>query len=131
MRILILDNILLQLRKRTPLPSFTTTPRTPRIPRQELVQHFAQQLMRHQRRVLLIANDDPRDPLRSCVSVEGVGLLFDVLALARASALGDRFAEEGHEFADAAAGEAGVGGEVAFGAEFYGGFVFIAEDLKR
>lgn len=127
MRILILLDILLQLRKRTlgALP----TERTPRIPRQKLIHDLAQQLMRHQRRVLLIADDDPRHSFTSCVGVEGVRLLFDVLSLAGPCALRDGLGEEGHEFADAGAGEAGVGGEIAFGAEFDGGLVFIAEDL--
>jgi hypothetical protein len=61
--------------------------------------------------------------------MEGVALLFDVLPLAGPGSLGDGLGEEGHEFADGGAGEAGVGGEVAFGAEFDGGFVLVTEDL--
>ena len=87
--------------------------------------------MRHERRILVIGNNDPRDSLRPCVGVEGIALLLDVLALTRVRALGDGFAEERHEFADAGAGEAGVGGEVALGAEFDGGFAFVLEDLAN
>ena len=85
--------------------------------------------MRDERRILLVADDDPRDALGARISVESVGLLFDVLALAGARALGHGFGEEGHEFADGGAGEAGVGGEVALGAEFDCGFGFVFEDL--
>ena len=85
--------------------------------------------MRYQRRVLLIADDDARHSLTSGVSMEGVGLLFDVLTLAGTGSLGDGFAEKRHKLADAGAGEAGVGGEVALGAEFDGGLVLVLEDL--
>lgn len=61
--------------------------------------------------------------------MEGIGLLFDVLSLARPGALGDGFAEEGHEFADGSTGESRVGGEIALCAELDGGFVLILEDL--
>ena len=77
----------------------------------------------------MVADDDPGDAFAPGVGVEGVGLLFHVLTLAGAGAFGDRFAEEGHEFADAGAGEAGVGGEVAFGAEFDCGLFLVFEDL--
>ena len=100
-----------------------------RILRQKLIHDLPQQLMRHQRRVLVIADNYPRHAFAPSVRVEGVALLLDVLSLARGGALGDGFGEEGHEFADAGAGEAGVGGEVALGAEFDGGFGFVLEDL--
>lgn len=59
-----------------------------------------------QRGVLLVADDYAGDALRARVCVERVGLLFDVLSLTGLCALGDGFAEEGHELADGAAGEA-------------------------
>lgn len=80
-------------------------------------------------RVLLVADDDAGDTLRAAVSVEGVGLLFDILALAGLGALGDSFAEKRHELADRGACEARVAREVALGAEFDGRLVFILEDL--
>lgn len=86
--------------------------------------------MRDERRVLLVGYYDAGDSFATGVGVEGVGLFFDVLALAGPGALGDGFGEEGHEFADAGAGEAGVGGEVAFGAEFYCGLGFVLQYLQ-
>lgn len=62
--------------------------------------------------------------------MESVGLLFDVLALAGFCAFCDGFGEDGEEFADVGAGEAGEGGEIAFGAEFDGGFGFVFENLR-
>ena len=85
--------------------------------------------MRDEGGILVIADDDAGDAFGAGVGVEGVRLLFYVLSLPWSCAFRDGFGEEGHEFAHAAACEAGVGGEVAFGAEFDGGFVFILEDL--
>ncbi len=85
--------------------------------------------MRHKRRVLVVADDDSCNTFRPRVGVEGVALFFDVLSLAGLGALGDGFGEEGHEFADGGAGEAGVGGEVAFGGQFDCWFGFVFEDL--
>lgn len=79
--------------------------------------------------VFLIRDDDAGDAFAAAVGVEGVGLLFDVLALARLGAFGDRLCEEGHELADTGAGEAGVAAQVAFGAQLDGRLVFILEDL--
>lgn len=87
--------------------------------------------MRHQRRILLITDYDRRHALAPRVRVEGVALFFHVLTLAGAGSFGDGFAEEGHELPDAAAGEAGVGAEIAFGAEFDGGLRFILQDLPE
>ena len=85
--------------------------------------------MRHQSRVLLVADDDARYALGACIGVEGVRLLFHILPLAGSCPLRYGFAEERHEFANAGAGEAGVGGEVAFGAELDCRFFFILQDL--
>lgn len=63
----------------------------------------------------MIRDNDAADALAAAVGVEGVGLLLDVLALARLCALGDGLGKEGHELADAGAGEARVLGEVLFG----------------
>ncbi len=77
----------------------------------------------------MVADDDASDAFAASVGVEGVGLLFDVLPLPGSCAFGDGFAEERHECADAGAGEAGIAGEVAFGAEFDGGLFLVFEDL--
>lgn len=87
--------------------------------------------MRHERRIFMIADNNPRDALTPRIGVEGITLLFDVLALTGTGALGDGFGEERHEFADGGAGEAGVGGEIALGAEFDGGFGLVFEDLRE
>ena len=94
------------------------------------VESVCLQLMRHQRRILLITDNYPRNALTPRVSVERVALLLDVLSLSGFRAFRDGFAKEGHEFADGGAGEAGVGGEVALGGEFDGGFGFVLEDLS-
>ena len=85
--------------------------------------------MSHQRGVFMVCDDYAGDAFGSGICVESIGLLFDILSLARSGAFGDGFGEDAHEFADAATGEAGEGGQVALGAEFDGGFVFILEDL--
>lgn len=127
LRILVFLNILLQLRERH--LAIAVLPCAAGIPRGELVQDLAQQLMRNQRRVFVVAYDYAGDALAASIGMEGVRLLLDILSLAGSGALCYGFAEEGHEFADAATGEAGEGGEFAFGAEFDGWLVFILEDL--
>ena len=77
----------------------------------------------------MIADDDTGHTLASTVSVEGIALLLDVLPLAWGGTLRDGLGEEGHELANGSASEAGVGGQVALGAEFDGGFALILEDL--
>lgn len=65
-----------------------------RVARQELVEDLGQQLVGDESRVLVVGDDDAGDALAAAVGVEGVALLFDVLALAWLGALGDRLAEE-------------------------------------
>ena len=92
---------------------------------EELVDDLGEDLVRDERRVVFVGYEEPGDAFGSGVAVEGVGwgrglsylgwmgprrggggtLLFDVLALAGAGALGDGFAEEGHELAVAGRGE--------------------------
>ena len=127
LRILILLQILLELRKRH--LGVRIRPTTPWKFAEKLIHNLAEQLVRYERRVLVVGDDYCGYAFGPRVGVEGVGLLFDVLTLARAGSLRDGFAEERHEFADAGAGEAGVGGEVAFGAEFDRGLFLVFEDL--
>lgn len=51
--------------------------------------------------VLVVGDDDAGDALTATVGVEGVALLFDILAGSGSCAFGDGLAEEGHEFAHA------------------------------
>lgn len=127
LRILILDNVFLQHRKGH--FSITICPGTPRVSREEFVQDFTQQLMRHHLGVFMIGDDDAAAAFGTSVRVEGVGLFLDVLPLARLGAFGNGFGEDGEELADVGAGEAREGGEVTFGGEFDCGFGFVAEDL--
>lgn len=127
LRILILLQILLELRERH--LGVGVRPTAARELADEIVQNLAQQLVRHERRVLVVADDDAGDALAARVRVEGVRLLLDVLPLAGVCALRDRFAEQRHEFAHAGAREARVGSQVAFGAEFDGGLCLVFEDL--
>lgn len=108
LRILILLDIFFERWEWTTLRPDITAERASRIPAQELINNLPQQLMCHQCRILLIANYDARDALGSCVCVESVRLLFDILSLAGAGAFGNCPREERHELADARAGEAGV-----------------------
>lgn len=126
--ILIFLQILLQCREGH-FTSLCIRPAAPRELGHELIHDLAEQLMRHQGGVLVIADDYAGAAFAAGVRVEGVGLLLDVLSLSWPGTFGDSFAEERHEFADARAGEAGVAGEIALGAEFDGGFAFIVEDL--
>lgn len=75
--------------------------------------------------VFLVGDDDGGDTLAAAVGVEGVGLFLDVLSLAGLCAFGDRLGEEGHELADAGAGEARVTAQVAFGAQLDGRLLFV------
>ena len=102
MRVLILDNILLQLRERQLLVAVLECGFG--VPAEELVDDLAEQLVRDEGGVFLVGDDDAGDTFAAAVGVEGVGLLFDVLPLAGLCAFGDSFGEEGHEFADAGSG---------------------------
>ena len=126
-RVLVLDNVLFESRERQ-LGVGVGKGRA-RVARQELVEDLGQQLVGDEGGVFLVGDDDGGDTLAAAVGVEGVGLLFDVLSLARLGAFGDRLCEERHELADTGAGEAGVAAQVAFGAQLDGRLVFILEDL--
>src|ERR1700761_1377748 len=89
--ILILHNILLEHWKRH--LRITIRPTTSWKLAQKLIQYLAQQLMRDERRVLVVADDDARHALAARVGMEGVRLLFDVLTLAGPGPFGDCFAE--------------------------------------
>ena len=81
---------------------------------QELVDYLAQKLVGHERRVLVVGDDDSADAFGPSVSVECVvcssvfapaavtglrTLLFDVLSLPSLCPFGDSLGEERHEFA--------------------------------
>ena len=125
LRILVLDDILLELGKRQ--CGVGRRPRGARVLGQELVDDLREQLVRHQRRVVVVADYDAGDALHAApVRVEcvvcksgarlelilhrketrlswmGVGACLVLPRLAVAAwpcALGHRFAEQRHEFA--------------------------------
>lgn len=66
---------------------------------EEFVDDFGEDLVGDEGGVVVVGDDDGGDAFGAAVGVEGVGLFFDVLALAGACAFGDGFGEEGHEFA--------------------------------
>lgn len=102
-----------------------TRPCAARVFAQEFVQNFAQQLMGHETRILVVGDDDPRNTFGSRVCVERILLLFNILSLSWLGALCDGFGKHGQELAYAAAGETREGGELGLGAELHGGLVFI------
>lgn len=126
-RVLVLDNVLLELRERQ--LSVGVGKGSARVARQKLVQDLGEQLVGNQGGVFLVGDDDAGDALAAAIGVEGVGLLFDVLSLAGLGAFGDGLCEERHELADTGAGEAGVAAQVAFGAQLDGWLFFILQDL--
>ncbi len=92
-RVLVLDNVILQLREGE--RGRAVGPLRARVGGQELVDDFGEELVRDQGRVGVVADDDAADAFRPAVGVEGVVLLLYVLALARVGALADRLGEEG------------------------------------
>ena len=97
-RILVFHHILLQLRVRYPCHR-RRRERRPGVRGEELVDDLGEELVRDERGVLRVGDDEAADPLRGAVGVEGVGLFFDVLAHAGARAFGDGLGEDRHEFA--------------------------------
>ena len=72
LRILVLDDVLVE-RREADGAGGRVRPRGPRVRRQELVQQLAEQLVRDQRRVLVVGNDDACEAFGAAVGVEGVG----------------------------------------------------------
>jgi hypothetical protein len=96
--VLVLDNVLLQLRQRACV--FTeggVGEGCARVLGEELVHDLGQKLMRHKRGILAISDDDTSDTLSSTVCVECVRLLLDVLTLPGLRALCDGLGEKHHE----------------------------------
>ena len=98
-RVLVLDNVLLELGEGQ--LCIRVCKGRARVSRQELVEDLGEQLVGDEGGILVVGDDDAGDALAAAVGVEGVALLFDVLAGSGSCAFGDGLAEEGHEFTHA------------------------------
>lgn len=121
LRILIFDNVVFQLRVRELVVGIRAGEGGAGMSGQELIDHFREQLMRHQGGVVVVGDDDAGDALGASVGVECVGwkgsqspspnnaedeptFFFNVLPLTRPRPLRHGLTEDAHEFAIAASG---------------------------
>lgn len=95
--ILVLGNILLELRKGQSVGA-SRCPSRARILCEEFVDDLGEKLMGNERGVFMIRDNDAGESFAASVGVECVGLLFDILSLARSCAFGNGLTEECHEF---------------------------------
>lgn len=129
-RVLELDNVVLQLRQRARVLARRRVRKArPGVFSQELIDNLRQKLVRNERWVIAVRNDDTSHAFGPAVGVERVRLLLNVKSLAGVRTLRHRLAEQHHELIVAVTCESRKGAEVSFAAEFEGGFAVVSQDL--